>query len=210
MAKEWVLNSAMSRFQLNFKRNVGAVSEEIRKCSPKTEEEWAEYYFSHVREQKHLVELGEKLFVKISEVLQCELDQITEEDCIHYIQDVVIRRTFDGYQTEIKTIYGELQENLQCKIEPASDHWDRHYNVDFFITCGDAYIGLQIKPVTNTASIPRIYTERTLQEQSHKEFYKKFGGHVFYIYSIKEGKKKKIANIEVIEEIRTEIARLQG
>ncbi len=35
MAKEWILNSAMNRFQLNFKRNVGAVSEEIRKCSPK-------------------------------------------------------------------------------------------------------------------------------------------------------------------------------
>lgn len=27
MAKEWILNSAMNRFQLNFKRNVGTVSE---------------------------------------------------------------------------------------------------------------------------------------------------------------------------------------
>ena len=36
MAKEWILNSATNRFQLNFKRNVGAVSEEIRKCSPKS------------------------------------------------------------------------------------------------------------------------------------------------------------------------------
>ncbi len=30
MAKEWILNSAMNRFQLNFKRNVGATSESIR------------------------------------------------------------------------------------------------------------------------------------------------------------------------------------
>ncbi len=29
MAKEWILNSAMNRYQLNFKRNVGAVSESI-------------------------------------------------------------------------------------------------------------------------------------------------------------------------------------
>ncbi|MDR3049374.1 MAG: MjaI family restriction endonuclease [Elusimicrobiota bacterium] len=35
MAKEWILNSAMNRFQLNFKRNVGATSESIRKCSQK-------------------------------------------------------------------------------------------------------------------------------------------------------------------------------
>ncbi len=209
MAKEWILNSAMSRFQLNFKRNVGAVSEEIRKCSPKTEKEWEEYYYSHVRNREHLTALGEKLFIKISEVLQCELDAITEEDCIHYIQDVVIHRTFEGYKTEIKTIYGELQEKLRCRIEPAPDHWDRHYNVDFFITCGDAYIGLQIKPVSDVSHIPRIHTERSLQEESHKEFYNKYGGHVFYIYSVKEGKKKRIANGEVIEEIQKEIERLK-
>ena len=40
MAKEWILNSATNRFQLNFKRNVGAVAEEIRKCSPKTVNDW--------------------------------------------------------------------------------------------------------------------------------------------------------------------------
>lgn len=40
MPKEWILNSATNRFQLNFKRNVGATSEEIRKCSPKSLEEW--------------------------------------------------------------------------------------------------------------------------------------------------------------------------
>lgn len=36
MAKEWILNSVMNRYQLNFKRNVGAISEAIRRCSPKT------------------------------------------------------------------------------------------------------------------------------------------------------------------------------
>jgi hypothetical protein len=46
MAKEWILNSAMNRFQLNFKRNVGPTSESIRQCEPKTLEEWREYYFS--------------------------------------------------------------------------------------------------------------------------------------------------------------------
>ena len=43
--------------QLNFKRNVGAVSEAIRKCAPKTADEWREYYFAQVRS---------KLYVSIS------------------------------------------------------------------------------------------------------------------------------------------------
>lgn len=70
MAKEWILNSAMNRFQLNFKRNVGAVSEEIRKCQPKTVEEWREYYFQQVRPQEHIEELGKKLYVKAGVVLR--------------------------------------------------------------------------------------------------------------------------------------------
>ncbi|MCC5944871.1 MAG: MjaI family restriction endonuclease [Bernardetiaceae bacterium] len=49
MAKEWILNSAMNRFQLNFKRNVGPTSESIRKCEPKSLEEWRAYYFENVR-----------------------------------------------------------------------------------------------------------------------------------------------------------------
>ena len=35
MPKEWILNSAMNRFQLNYKRNVGATSQSIRECEPK-------------------------------------------------------------------------------------------------------------------------------------------------------------------------------
>ena len=108
MAKEWILNSGMNRFQLNFKRNVGAVSEEIRKCSPKSLEEWKEYYYSKVRSKEHIDELGQKLYIKITEVIASEVESITEEDCINYIHNMVINRTFDGYITEIKTIYGQL------------------------------------------------------------------------------------------------------
>ena len=68
MAKEWVLNSATNRFQLNFKRNVGATSEAIRKCSPKSLEEWQKYYFENVRTQEQIVELGKKLYVKIKNI----------------------------------------------------------------------------------------------------------------------------------------------
>jgi hypothetical protein len=72
MAKEWILNSAMNRFQLNFKRNVGPTSESIRKCEPKALEEWQEYYFSNVRSKKHIIDLGKKLYIKITEVISAE------------------------------------------------------------------------------------------------------------------------------------------
>lgn len=208
MAKEWVLNSATNRFQLNFKRNVGATSEAIRKCEPKSLEEWQKYYFANVRTEEQIVELGKKLYVKITEVLVAEIDEITEEDCINYIKELVIARTYDGYVREIKTIYGQLQEILGVKIEAAPDEWDRLFNVDFFIKINDKYIGLQIKPVSRTSSIPEIYKEKEIQHNTHVEFSKKYGGKVFYLFSCKSGDKKIIVNTEVIDEIRAEIARL--
>ncbi len=210
MAKEWILNSAMNRFQLNFKRNVGATSEEIRKCQPKTIEDWRRYYYEKVRPKEHIDELGRKLYIKITEVIAAEVEEITEEDCIKYMHQMVIDRTFDGYMTEIKTIYGQLQKEIgeEYKIEPAPDEWDRLYNVDFFIQINDKYIGLQIKPVSNTAQIPEIFKERTIQNNTHSDFTQKYGGKVFYIFSIKERDKKRIQNPEVIGEIIREIERL--
>ncbi len=209
MAKEWILNSAMNRFQLNFKRNVGAVSDEIRKCTPKTLEDWKEYYFSNVRSKEHIEDLGRKLYVKVTEVISAEVDEVTECDCIEYMFNMVINRTFDGYMTEIKTIYGQLQKIFEIKIEPAPDEWDRLYNVDFFIKIKDKYVGLQIKPASGVSHIPQIFKEQKIQRNTHNEFEKKHGGKVFYIISIKDGNKKIIHNTEVIEEIRKEIERLQ-
>lgn len=210
MAKEWILNSAMNRFQLNFKRNVGAVSEEIRKCSPQELKDWKNYYFKNVRNKQHIEELGRKLYVKITEVIVAEVEEIKEEDCIDYMFQLVIDRTFDGYTTEISTIYGQLQEILNEKIEPAPDKWDRLYNVDFFIKINDKFIGLQIKPVTGVAHIPEIYKEKGLQKITHEKFTKEFGGKVFYIFSIKKDGKKVIHNQEVIPEIQKEIERLSS
>lgn len=208
MPKEWILNSATNRFQLNFKRNVGPTSESIRKCSPKSLKEWEDYYFANVRTKDHLEGLGRKLFVKITEVLTAEISEITEQDCIEYIKTLVINRTFTGYQTEITTIYGQLESELGVKIQPAPDKWDRLYNVDFFIEVNGKFIGLQIKPVHDTTHITQIFKERTLQIKTHNAFTAKYSGKVFYVFSIKEGKVRQIQNLEVIEDIHKEIKRL--
>jgi hypothetical protein len=208
MAKEWILNSAMNRYQLNFKRNVGATSESIRKCAPKTIEEWRTYYYANVRTEAQIEELGKRLYVKITEVIQAEVADVTEQDCIDYMKQLVIDRTFDGYMTEIQTIYGQLQSIIGLKIEPAPDEWDRLFNVDFFIEVNGKYIGLQIKPINNRLQIPEIHKEYALQAETHKKFTEKYGGKVFYIFSEKVNGHKVIANEEVIDQINEEVTRL--
>jgi hypothetical protein len=121
---------------------------------------------------------------------------------------LVIDRTFDGYITEIKTVYGQLEAQLGIKIEPAPDEWDTLFNVDFFIKVGNRFIGIQIKPVNQGIQLPEIFKEKELQAKSHSAFTKKFGGKVFYIFSSKQGDKKEIVNKTVIDEIRNEIDRL--
>ncbi len=209
MAKEWILNSVMNRFQLNFKRNVGPTSESIRKCAPKDVDEWRGYYFKNVKPKEHIEELGRKLYTKISEVVRSEVDEITEQDCIDYMIRLVIDRTFDGYMTEITTIYGQLEKMLGVKIQPAPDEWDRLFNVDFFIKVGERFIGLQIKPVNDHFQLPEIFKEKAIQEETHRQFTEVFGGKVFYVYSIKKEDKKVISNDTVVDEIRKEIKALE-
>jgi hypothetical protein len=209
MASEWILNQANMRWGLTKKNKVGPVSELIRKCSPKSIGDWENYYYDNVYSKNHLEELGRRLYVKISEVCLAEIENVTEDDCINFIINLVINRTYDGYQSEIQTIYGQLQEALGVKIEPAPDAWDRGYNVDFYIKVNDKFIGLQIKPA-GYAYITQIINELQFQEKTHKEFTRKYGGRVFYMISIKEDKRKVIYNKDVIGEIRDEIKRLES
>lgn len=208
MPKEWILNQANMRWGLTKKNKVGAVSEEIRKCIPKSVEEWENYYYKKVHPKEHLEQLGRTLHIKISEVCQAEIESITEQDCIDFVINLVINRTYDGYQGERQTIYGQLQDSLGVKIEPAPDEWDRLYNVDFFIEIKDKYIGLQIKPA-GYAYITQIINELEFQKKTHEKFTQKYGGKVFYVISVAKENKKVIYNPAVIEEIRQEIERLK-
>ncbi len=209
MAKEWILNQSMNRWGLNKKHSVGPVSKLIRECAPKSISDWESYYYKNAHPKEHLEELGKKLYVKISEVIQFEIAEVTEDDCINYIKDVVIKRTFDGYQNEIQTVYGQIQKEIDFGIEPAPDEWDRLYNVDFFIKIGDCFIGLQIKPISFEHTF-EDYKWKEMQENSHSKFRDRFGGRVFMVFSAKKGKEKIIVNPEILDEIKTEIDRLKN
>ncbi len=214
--RETLLNYGMNRWGLNKAYSVGSTSELIRKCSPKSFDDWENYYFENAKQKKnngikitreYITELGKKLYIKLSEVIQNELESITEDECIDYAYNLVLNRTYEGYFGEIQTIYGQLQKHLVVKIHPAPDTWDRIYNVDFYIQVNDKYIGLQIKPVSSGIALDQHQWDN-IQEITHKKFTDKYGGKVFFVYSIKAGQKKIIYNTEVIEEIKKEIERL--
>jgi len=220
MAKEWILNMATNRWGLNKKDSVGPVSKWIRECAPKSLEEWEKFYYEKLEvflkekniplsPYKYIEELGRRLYVKITEVIRAEIEEVKEEDCINYIKNLVINRTYEGYKNEIDTIYGKLQAELGVEIKPAPDEWDRLYNVDFYIQIGDKYIGIQIKPITYEQT-PEIHKWKDWMKETHRKFEEKFGGKVFIIFSIKKDNKKEIFNEEVINEIKIEIERLKN
>lgn len=107
------------RWGLTKKNKVGPVSELIRRRAPRSLDDWEQYYYENVQAKEHLQQLGRKLYIKITEVCQAEIESITEEDCIDFIIGLVINRTYDGYQSEIQTVYGQLQQALGVKVEPA-------------------------------------------------------------------------------------------
>lgn len=223
MAKEWILNMATNRWGLNKKNMVGPVAQWIREISPKTPEEWEKAYLKLLEERliknekdlnltakEYLEDIGRKLFVKVSEVIRSEIEEVTEEDCINYIYQLVIDRTFQGYMTERETIYGRLEKELGVKILPAPDDWDRLYNVDFYIKINDKFIGIQIKPITYEHT-PQLHNWLEWLSKSHSKFTKQYGGKVFVVFSITSNNgKKEIYNKEIIESIREEINRLNS
>ena len=215
--RETLLNYGMNRLGLNKAHSVGSTSELIRDCAPTKYEEWETYYFNNARQKKrdgiiisreYITGLGQTLYVKLSEVVQNELESITEEECCDYAYNLVLNRTYEGYKSEIETIYGQLESAVSKKIEPAPDKWDRTYGVDFYIKINEKYIGIQIKPITSGQALNQ-YQWIEMHRKNHEKFETEFGGKVFFVYSIKSGTgKKKIYNTEVIEEILTEIKRL--
>jgi hypothetical protein len=214
-----LLNYGMNRWGLNKAHSVGPTSELIRTCAPKSFEDWEGFYFSTAKQKKaggvritreYIRGLGQKLYIKLSEVVHNELVSIQEEECIDYAYNLVLNRTYEGYRSEIDTIYGQLEAILGVKIEPAPDEWDRTYNVDFFISVKDKYIGLQIKPIASGRALDHYQWDK-MHEVNHGAFERKFGGKVFFVYSVKSsGGKKVIYNTEVIEDIRKEIEHLGG
>ncbi|HAJ98613.1 MAG TPA: MjaI family restriction endonuclease [Bacteroidales bacterium] len=215
--RETLLNYGMNRWGLNKAHSVGSTSELIRACAPSKYEEWVQFYFTQAIQKKkeglpitreYITSLGQTLYIKLSEVVQHELEQITEEECIEYAYNLVLNRTYDGYKTEIETIYGQLEGAIGQKIEPAPDNWDRAYCVDFIVKIQEKFIGIQIKPIATGHALNQ-YQWIEMHRDNHERFATDFGGKVFFVFSFKSSSgTKRIYNSEIIDQIIAEIHRL--
>ncbi len=217
--KEKVLNYACQAYQLSRPNKVGAVMSLIRQCQPKSFEDWERWYFEHAQTaaknptkvtKEVLEELGERLYVKITEIVipewQEAFRQLTLQDCIDYIYNLTINRTYDGFNREKSVVTGELEARFPgvrfVESEPELDHAG---DVDYLGYVGEKAFGIQIKPVTAQASFAN-YSPSERMKASFREFERKYGGKVFIIFSL-DGE---IATKEVLTQIEAEIERLRG
>ena len=191
----------------------------IRQCQPSSIEEWESWYFENAMTEgktpvkisrESLLELGERLYTKMTELvipqLQEAINSLTRQDCVDYVYNLTINRTFDGYQREKSVVNDGLAKIFKDIIFEESDpELDHAGDIDYVAHVGNYQIGIQIKPVTANANFGGYsLTER--MKASIEAFKEEYGGEVFVVFSL-DGK---IANPDVIEEISKEIKRLRN
>ena len=217
--KEHVLNYACQLYQLSRPTKVGAVMALIRECQPSSYEEWKKWYFENAYTAtkspvklslESLTELGERLYEKIQTFVipdwQEAFCQLTLQDCIDYIYNLTINRTYDGYIREKSVVNDGLAKKFPNVVFKESDpELDHAGDIDYVAEVGNYQFGIQIKPVTANANFDG-YSLSERMKASFNDFTEKFGGKVFIVYS----QKGEIANTEVIDSIREEIERLQN
>ena len=217
--KEKVLNYACQTYQLSRPNKVGTVMALIRECQPKTIEEWKKWYFENAYTNsknptkitdESLAELGQRLYEKITEVVipewQAAFSQLTLQDCIDYIYNLTINRTFDGYLREKSVVNDGLAHIFkEISFEESDPELDHAGDIDYIAKVGNKAFGIQIKPVTAKANFGN-YSPSERMKASFRDFEDKYGGKVFIVFSL-DGE---IGNKPVIDEIALEIKRLSA
>jgi len=217
--KEKVLNYANQTYQLSRPNKVGAVMSLIRECQPKSIEEWEQCYLANAYTagkkpakvtKDVLKELGERLYVKIKEIVipewQEAFNQLTLQDCIDYIYNLTINRTYDGFNREKSVVTDNLvKEFPEVKFVESEPELDHAGDIDYLGYVANKAFGIQIKPVTAKASFGN-YSPSERMKASFRDFQRKYGGKVFIIFSIDD----EIKNTEVLKEMQAEIRRLQS
>lgn len=217
--KEKVLNYSCQTYQLSRPNKVGAVMSLIRECQPKSFDEWEKFYFEKAfTESKtpvkithvNLNELGERLFVKIKEIVIPEwteaFNQLTLQDCKDYIYNLTINRTYDGFMREKSVVNDNLAKKFpEVRFEESDPQLDHAGDIDYLGWVGSKAFGIQIKPVTGKANFGN-YSQSERMKASFEDFTEKYKGKVFIVFSIDD----KIQNEVVIQEIEKEIIKLKA
>ena len=216
--KEKVLNYACQTYQLSRPNKVGAVMALIRECQPKTIEDWEQWYFENAHTdgkitlkvtKESMNDLGTRLHEKIIQVVIPEwkdaFNNLTLQDCIDYIHNLTINRTFDGYIREKSVVNDGLAKLFpDIKFEESPPELDHAGDIDYLGYVGEKAFGIQIKPVTAKSNFGN-YSMSERMKASFQDFEAEFGGKVFIIFSL-DGE---IANQNQLHEIEREVERLQ-
>ena len=191
----------------------------IRECQPKTIAEWEKWYFKKAfTESKKPVkitpqilnELGERLYEKITAVVipewQAAFSGLSLQDCIDYIYNLTINRTYDGFIREKSVVNDGLVKLFpEVKFIESDIDLDHAGDIDYLGFVGKKAFGIQIKPVTAKANFGN-YSVSERMKANFIDFEKKYQGKVFIIFSL-DGE---IGNKEVIKKIEAEIKRLKN
>lgn len=189
----------------------------IRQCQPKTIEEWEAWYFDNAYTdgkntfkvtKESLEELGNRLHEKITEVVIPEWQEafrsLTLQDCIDYIHNLTINRTFDGYIREKSVINDGLAKLYpSVRFEESPSELDHAGDIDYLGYIGEKAFGIQIKPVTAKSNFGN-YSVSERMKAGFQDFEEDYGGKVFIVFSL-DGE---IANKDVLKEIDAELERL--
>lgn len=191
----------------------------IRECQPKTIEDWEKWYFENAftsgKQQlkitrKSLNELGERLYSKIKTIVIPEwleaFNQLTKQDCIDYIFNLTINRTFDGFIREKSVVEDNLARRFpEIKFEQSEPEMDHAGDVDYLGWVGNRAFGIQIKPIMAQANFGN-YSVSERMRRSFDDFTERFGGKVFVVFSL-DGE---ISNLELLDQMKEEIERLKN
>lgn len=216
--KEFLLNYVNRRWGLTKTSKVGEVMALIRECQPKSYEEWESWYYKNAFTKtktptkitpKVLVELGERLYTKLKEIVIPEINDairnLNLEDCIDYVKQLTLQRTYDGFLTEKSVVKDNLVHLFpDVQFIESDAELDHAGDVDYLGKVGDKAFGIQIKPVTANANLGN-YSVSARMQSSFREFEKQYGGKAFIVFSIED----RIKNVEVVKLIKKEIERLR-
>lgn len=143
MASESTLNHFYNIGGFNHPNRIGYVMKMIRNLRPITVDEWQIWYFENVHDEAYLEQLGQEMYASIPERYN-----VSFEECLAYIYDVMFRRTFNGYNKE-KQALSILRTVISPEIQEAPETWDTLYFIDFYVYGrGNKLIGIQLKPET--------------------------------------------------------------
>lgn len=105
--------------------------------------------------------------------------QLTLQDCIDYIYNLTINRTYDGYIREKSVVNDVLAKKFPIvKFEESDPQLDHAGDIDYVAKVGKYQFGIQIKPITANANFGG-YSLSERMKASFEDFTEKYTRAIF-------------------------------